>query len=188
MPGPKGSPRPAGDSARESLENRLRGGKRRTAARAAGAPSGLEWSTVDRQRVHKEVWRLQVRIAQAVREEDPLTGRGAVSGSTSDEGTWRADSGSGRCPMARLPHEAHRGLPRSVKIRGDANPLDPRYDDHLRRRFGPTQHRCRSDSMVADRHERPNLSNCRVGLPAFGLLEPCAGKLARRVLRGARGR
>lgn len=42
--------------------------------------------------------------------------------------------------------------------------------------------------MMGDRHKRLNLSNHRVGLPAFGLLEPCAGKLARRVPRGARGR
>jgi hypothetical protein len=42
--------------------------------------------------------------------------------------------------------------------------------------------------MIADRHQRLYLSNHRVGIPAFGLLEPCAGKLARRVPRGARGR
>lgn len=69
MPGPKGSPRPAGDPVRESLENRLCEGRRWTAAKAAGAPSGLAWSAVDWRRIHKEVWRLQVRIAQAVREE-----------------------------------------------------------------------------------------------------------------------
>lgn len=68
MPGPKGSPRPAGDPTRESLESRLQEGRRRTAAKAVGAPSGFEWSTVDWQRVHKEVWRLQMRIAKAVRE------------------------------------------------------------------------------------------------------------------------
>ena len=68
VPGPKGSRRPAGAPTRESMENRLGEGRRRTAAKAAGAPSTLEWSAVDWRRVHKEVWRLQVRIAEAVRQ------------------------------------------------------------------------------------------------------------------------
>ena len=37
--------------------------------RAAGAPSDLSWSSVDWRSVEKEVWRLQARIAKAVREE-----------------------------------------------------------------------------------------------------------------------
>ena len=36
--------------------------------KTAGAPSTLEWSAVDWRRVHQEVWRLQVRIAEAVRQ------------------------------------------------------------------------------------------------------------------------
>ena len=101
MLGPKGSLRPAGAPVRENLENRLCEGKRWTAARAAGAPSISSWSAVNWKQVYEEVWRLQVRIAQAVRE-------------------W--------------------------------------------------------------------FLSCWVGQPAFGVLEPCAGKLARRVLRGAGGR
>ena len=66
LPGPKGSRRPAGAPTRESMENRLGEGRRRTAVKAAGAPSTLEWSVVDWRQVHKEVWRLPVRIAEAV--------------------------------------------------------------------------------------------------------------------------
>jgi RNA-directed DNA polymerase len=68
VPGPKGSRRPAGAPTRENMENRLGEGRRRTAVKAAGAPSTLKWSAVDWRRVHKEVWRLQVRIAEAVRQ------------------------------------------------------------------------------------------------------------------------
>ncbi len=68
MPGPKGSQRPAGAPVRESLKNRLREGKRWTAARAAGALSTHSWSAINWKQVQAEVWRLQVRIAQAVRE------------------------------------------------------------------------------------------------------------------------
>jgi RNA-directed DNA polymerase len=39
------------------------------AVRTAGAPSNLCWSSVDWRSVEKEVWRLQVRIAKAVREK-----------------------------------------------------------------------------------------------------------------------
>lgn len=42
--------------------------------------------------------------------------------------------------------------------------------------------------MTTDLYERLYTDNYRAGKPAFGVLEPCAGKLARRVLRGARGR
>jgi len=43
--------------------------------------------------------------------------------------------------------------------------------------------------MIADPEKRLLYQlNCWVGLPAFGVLEPGAGKLARRVLRGVRGR
>jgi hypothetical protein len=101
VPGPKGSRLPAGAPTRESMENRRREGRRRTAVKAAGAPSTLEWSAVDWRPVSEEVWRLHVGIAEAVRQ-------------------FRRD--------------------------------------------------------------------CWVGKPAFGVLEPCAGKLARRVLRGAGGR
>lgn len=68
MPGPKGSRRPAGAPTRENLENRLREGKRKTAATAAGAPSTLAWSAVNWKQIQAEVWRLQVRIAEAVRK------------------------------------------------------------------------------------------------------------------------
>ncbi len=39
------------------------------AVNAAGAPSDLSWSSVDWRAIHREVWRLQVRIAKAVREK-----------------------------------------------------------------------------------------------------------------------
>jgi hypothetical protein len=68
VPGPKGSRRPAGAPPRESRKNRLGEGRRRTTARAAGAPSTPQWSAVDWRQVHKEVWRLQVLIAEAVRQ------------------------------------------------------------------------------------------------------------------------
>jgi len=42
--------------------------------------------------------------------------------------------------------------------------------------------------MIADFYDRLYPGNCWVGQPAFGVLEPCAGKLACRVLRGAGGR
>jgi len=69
VPGPKGSPRPAGVPSRESLENRLDEGRRREAVKTACAPSDLSWSAVDWRSVNEQVWRLQVRIAKAVRKE-----------------------------------------------------------------------------------------------------------------------
>ena len=71
VPGPKGSPRPAGAPARENLENRLGGGRRKTALRA-GAPPGLSWAAVSWQQVYREAWRLQARIAKAVRDTNLL--------------------------------------------------------------------------------------------------------------------
>jgi len=53
----------------ESLENRLDEGKRREAVKTACAPSDLSWSAVDWRSVGEQVWRLQVRIAKAAREE-----------------------------------------------------------------------------------------------------------------------
>ncbi len=67
VPGPKGSPRPAGERSRDSLENRPDGGKRKKVHKAC-APSNLSWSSIDWHRVDREVLRLQVRIAKAVRE------------------------------------------------------------------------------------------------------------------------
>ena len=69
VPGPKGSPRPTGASSRESRKNRLDEERRKAAGRPAGASSNLAWSAIDWSQVHRQVWRLQVRIAKAVREQ-----------------------------------------------------------------------------------------------------------------------
>jgi len=68
LPGAKASPRPTGEPSRENLENRLDEGKRKKAERTC-APSNLSWSKIDWSRVQNEVWRLQMRIAKAVREK-----------------------------------------------------------------------------------------------------------------------
>ena len=67
VPGPKGSPRPAGAPSRDILKNRPSRGKAKD-GQSAGAPPDIVWSAIDWRQVHRDVWRLQVRIAKAARE------------------------------------------------------------------------------------------------------------------------
>ena len=67
-PVPKGSPIPTGKPSRDSLKNRSHEGRRKKARRAC-APSSLRWESIDWDRVNREVLRLQMRIAKAVREK-----------------------------------------------------------------------------------------------------------------------
>ena len=111
VPGPKGSPRPAGALSRESLKNRLDEGRRKTAVRA-GAPSSLSWSTIDWRRVNQEVWRLQTRIAKAVRER-----------------RWGKVKS-----LQNLLIRSRAAKLWAMKIRSAAHPFDPKYRNYFRRR------------------------------------------------------
>ena len=73
LPGPKGSRRPTGVSLQEILMNRLNEGKQGVTTAElpdVSAPSAwwTDWRSIDWQSVYDRVWRLQVRIAKAVRE------------------------------------------------------------------------------------------------------------------------
>ena len=72
-PSPKGGPIPTGKPSRDSSKNLLHGaarpGIKRKKAENACASLDLRWKTIDWNRINREVWRLQVRIAKAVREK-----------------------------------------------------------------------------------------------------------------------
>jgi RNA-directed DNA polymerase len=93
-----------------------------------------------------------------------------------------------------LRRAAQTAIQRHIKIRASVNPYDPRWRGYLERRHGRAASEPKWLQRWADWGREAEKRTPTVGTEprlreeAFERLEPCAGKLARTVLRGGRRR